>query len=352
MALPYKIKILMTITLSVLICNPAGADLMPASASAQNNGQNTMPTALPLTDAQVQKLRVLFHEKQQKNVDPETQNNIAAVLPAAPAQIRALQHQNNAVNQAIQGPRIHSWQLANTVRTINLADNTAPPLLHVVQGYGTNISFVGANGKAWPIEAAVPGDSDFINVDQSTPKNPLNSTVLVNKAGATTNITYYLKGRVKPVVLFFRTSNDPATGLDASVSIIVNGNPPGTAPLTVRNVGGVSDAVLNALDSAPGSRWQAVPLANQHLPVDIRYWISPGHRHVIVRLTSGVLVSPNWLSQASNVDGTVTAYEFNYVPLMFLVDSNDGQSFQVRVREATQTLAGRNTSNLEEGENA
>jgi hypothetical protein len=128
------------------------------------------------------------------------------------------------------------------------------------------------------------------------------------------------------------------------VNVSINGLTPGSSPLAVKNVGAVSDALLNAVNNAPGSQWIPVELENNNLPVGLKMWTSSDHQRSIIRVTSGQLVSPDWRSQASNPDNTVTAYSFNYVPLMLLVNSNDGQNFQVRVKEAVETLAGNEPS--------
>lgn len=297
---------------------------------------NTAPTSLTLTPSQMQKLSQLFKND---HVDPTTQAAIQSVLPNTPQQIQALKQQKAAVDQAIQPNPIQASQLMTTVRSINLLNNAPPPLLHLVQNYATSISFLGENGKPWPIENAVPG-SDAIILGQPIKNDPFNASIIVQAPFISTNITFYLKGRIKPVVLFVHTATDPKEGLDSSVSVTLDSNPPGTDPLPVKNVGAVSDALLNAVDYAPGSNWQSVKLNNANLPLGLKMWTSPDNKQAIVRVTSGELMSPDWSSQASNPDNTVTAYAFNYVPLMLLVNSNEGQTFQVSVSQAVETLAG------------
>ncbi len=310
---------------------PANSTAVPAPTAI-----NKAPTSLTLTSSQMQKLSQLF---KQDRVDPTTQAAIQSVLPNTPQQIQALKQQKAAVDQALQPMPIQVTQLRNTVRAINLLNNAPPPLLHLVQNYATSISFLGENGKPWPIENAVPG-SEAILLGQPIKNDPFNASILVQTPFVSTNITFYLKGRVKPVVLFVHTATNLNEGLDSSVSVTLDGNPPGTDPLPVKNVGAVSDALLNTVDYAPGSNWQPVKLSNNNLPLGLKMWTSPDNKQAIVRVSSGVLMSPDWSSQASNPDNTVMAYAFNYVPLMLLVNSNDGQTFQVSVKQAVQTLAG------------
>jgi len=287
-------------------------------------------------------LALANHANGQQSQGNQTQDQVVnRVLPNSPGQIRELRARNQAIQKAMQSSPINPSQIASTVRNINLTDSAPPPLLHLVKGYTTNISFVGANGRSWPIVSFVPGGSAIAG-DQSSKDDPYNSSLIVKKAWVSSNVTYYLKGRVRPITLYVYTSTNTARGLDGNVTVKLDGIPPGTSPLPVQNVTAVSNALLNALDHAPGSNWTQVKLNNTNIPVGIHYWISPNHKQAIVRLSSGTLVMPSWGSQASSPDNTMTAYEFNYVPLMLWVDSDGGQSFQVRVNDATSLIAGGN----------
>jgi len=274
---------------------------------------------------------------------PNTAQNqaIDRVLPVSPNQVRALKQKEAAINQAMQSQPISNRQLRSTVRTINLTDSAPPPLLHVVSGYTTNVSFMGANGSPWPILSGVAGGA-AIAVIQPSKEDPYNASIVVNQPWVSTNVSFYLKGRVRPVTLYLYTAGDTKRGLDGNVTIKIDGLPPGSSPNPIKNVTAVSDALLNSLSHAPGSNWENVKLASQNIPVGIHYWISPNHKTAIIRLSSGTLVMPGWGSQASSPDNTTTSYEFNTIPLMLWVDSSDGQSFQLRVNDATQLIAGGN----------
>lgn len=263
------------------------------------------------------------------------------VLPVSPHQVRTLQQKEAAINQAMQSQPISPRQLRSTVRTLNLTDDAPPPLLHVVTGYTTNVSFMGANGRPWSILSGVAGGA-AIAVIQPSKADPYNASIVVNQPWVSTNVSFYLKGRVRPVILYLYTAGDTQQGLDGNVTIKTDGLPPGTAPNPIKNVTAVSDALLNALSHAPGSQWEPVQLADHNIPVGIHYWISPNHQTAIIRLSSGTLVMPTWGSQASSPDNTTTVYAFNNIPLMLWVDSDDGQSFQLRVKDATQLIAGGN----------
>lgn len=320
----------------------SSSDIM---STASENGSNantlsSLSSTFALSAQQEKKLDQLFKNDK---VDNTTTAAISKVLPLSPDQVEAFKKRNAAVAFAQEPDPISLSQLQGTIRSINLLNNSTPPLIHLVQNYATNISFVGENGQAWPIADIVPG-SDAITASPSYKTDPYNSTIIVMKPWISTNVTYYLKGRVKPIVLFIHTALDTKQGLDASVTVSVNGLSPGTSPLPIKNVGAVSDSLLNAVNNAPGNQWQPVPLDNNNLPVGLKMWTSPDRKSAIVRVTSGQLVSPDWQSQASNPDNTVTAYSFKYVPLMLLVNSNDGQNFQVRMKQAIETLAGNEPS--------
>ena len=263
------------------------------------------------------------------------------VFPVTPGQVRALKQKDEAINQAMQSLPMNQGQLRSTVRTINLTDSAAPPLLHAVTGYTTNVSFMGANGSPWPILSGVSGGA-AIELIQPSKEDPYNASIIVNEPWVSTNVSFYLKGRVRPVTLYLYTAGDTRKGLDGNVTIKIDGLPPGTSPNPIKNVTAVSDALLNSLSHAPGSNWESVKLASNNIPVGIHFWISPSHKEAIIRLSSGTLVMPEWGSQASSPDNTTTAYEFNYVPLMLWVNSDDGQNFQLRVNDATQLIAGGN----------
>lgn len=350
-AIPVNPKTTNPITGQPLVNNSKTTINLSSPSNALNNSVNsnlnsnanaqTFSSPLTLTPQQTERLSLLFKNDR---IDNTSQAAIKAVIPNSPQQIEALKQLYNQGDIASQPEPIPNSQLRYTVRTINLMRNPIPPMLHLVVNYASNISFMGQNGKPWPIAGIVPGNKDAIEVDESVKKDPYNSTVTVKTPWVSTNITYYLQGRVKPIVLFIHTAADTSQGLDSSVNITLNGIAPGTSPLAIKNVGVVSDALLNAVNNAPGSQWQTVALDSENLPVGLQMWTSPDHQRAIVRISSGQLISPEWASEASNPDNTVTAYSFNYVPLMLLANSNDGQSFQVSIKQAMQTLAGQESN--------
>ena len=189
---------------------------------------------------------------------------INRVLPVSPNQVRALKQKETAINQAMQSGPISSRQLRSTVRTINLTDSAPPPLLHVVSEYTTNVSFMGANGSPWPILSGVAGGA-AIAVIQPSKEDPYNASLVVNQPWVSTNVSFYLKGRVRPVTLYLYTAGDTKRGLDGNVTIKIDGLPPGTSPNPIKNVTAVSDALLNSLSHAPGSNWESVKLASQNI---------------------------------------------------------------------------------------
>jgi len=261
------------------------------------------------------------------------------VLPVSPSQVVALKQKNEAINKALQAPAINPSQLHLTVRTINLTDSAPPPLLHVVTGYTTNISFIGINGKSWPITNGLSG-GDAVSIIQPSKSNPYNASLVVNKPWVSTNVSFYLKGRITPVTLYLLTAGNTRQGLDGDVTVKIDGVPPGTSPNPIKNVTAVSNALLNSLTFSPGANWKRVKLDDTNIPVGIRYWISPNHKQAILRLSNGTLLMPSWGSQASTPDNRTTSYEFNDVPLMLWVDSSDGSSFQLRVSNPTALIAG------------
>ncbi len=263
------------------------------------------------------------------------------VIPISPNQVRALKEKVTAINQAKQSQPITNRQIRASVRTINLMDDAPPPLLHVVSGYTTTVSFMGVNGRPWAILSGISGGA-AIQIKQPSKENPYSVSLIVNIPWVSTSVSFYLKGRVRPVTLYLYTADDTRAGLDGNVTVKIEGLPPGTSPNPIKNVAAVSDALLNALSHAPGSEWERVALTDHNIPVSIHYWISPNHKRAIIRLSGGQLLMPEWGSQATSPDNTTTAYAFNYVPLMLWVNSDDGQSFQLRVNDPTALIAGGN----------
>lgn len=334
-----RISYLLNATLSAALASAAFADV-PTSAVAQPTTQPVAPTLtpLPLSAQQIAQLRH-FAQIPAPSANPATQAAMNAVLPASPTEATELRARTQALDKALAIPTIPQALLAKTVRQINTVKNTVPPLLHLVYGYDTSLTFVGENGKPWPIRGVKVGNEAVVTADQPTKGNVLNVTLHPQSPWNATNIKVFLADRVEPATLYLQTAGDFSQGLDASITLRLSGLPAGTQPLAMSQVGAVDDSLLNAVNLAPGQDWQIVTLDNANLPFEIRMWRSSHQEQTIVRVSAATLLSPEWQSQASNPDGTTTAYQFQGMPLTLLVNDNQGNSYKVSVKDLVSTMA-------------
>jgi Putative outer membrane core complex of type IVb secretion/Toxin co-regulated pilus biosynthesis protein Q len=267
------------------------------------------------------------------------------LLPISPQEISDYR----AARQQVEKATVENGapeNLARTVRTVDMTDGT-PRSITLVSHYSTTLMLIGENGSPWPITQAIaPGDT-IVQVTQPTGRTT--SVVLtVKQPWMKTNLTVYLEGRAEPVVLFLQTSADPVDGLDTKVAVLVNGNPPGTAPAPVKNVAGIDSYMLNAVHFAPGDGWTAFKVeGDQQLPFKMSAWTDAAGKAAIVRLQGATLLSPAWDAQVSNADGDVRAYRYAERPLTFLVSDTDGVTYRVRGSAITEALAGRAKQHLD-----
>lgn len=270
------------------------------------------------------------------------------VYPLSPEQIRQIREAREQTQKAItEKPDVTGSARANAVRFVDLTQGAAPEKLRLVLNYTSTIMFVGENGAPWPIETITTGNDALLSITQPEQRNT-SAMLTPKKPWAPTNITAMLEGRVAPVTVFANVHSDPVDGLDAVVTIRVDGIPPGTEPLPIKTAGVVDDALQNAIHFAPGKNWKRLPIKDDKLPLKMNVWTSPNGKRAIVRLAGGGMRFPTWDAQANSVDNTVHVYRFNHVPLMFLVADRDGVGYQVRVEGSTSLLA--NSDGSSEGE--
>jgi hypothetical protein len=263
--------------------------------------------------------------------------------PLTPSEIKVFKKHNAAVQAAMSVQGLPSNETGNTIRVFRVGSGESPPTITLVSGYATNISFVGQNGAAWPIISIMPGDNNIISVSKPGKDAVDNANLFVKRPYANTNFFAYLKGRSEPILVYVKTKGDSASGLSANVVFHVNGTPPGTLPLPVKNVSGVSNALLNATNYSPGPSWVPVSIkSSETYPFQISVWHSPDGQDTIVRIENGNLISPSYVAESKA--GNVSAYEFNYAPLLYTISDNSGSLYTVALQNVTGQLASQDAS--------
>lgn len=267
-------------------------------------------------------------------------DNAASRYPMSPDEIRALRHQFDEVEKAKQRPAPKADVRRRTIHTIDLTAGPTEELATVAMGYATTVIAVGENGKPWPIQTVIPGNSAALEATLLTEKAATSAVLHAKHPWVSSNITLGLTSKAEPVVLFVRTVGDPAEGQDSIIRVRVPGNPPGTQPLPVPNVGVVDDALANTLVWSPGASWIPVKLTSKHLPFRVNLWTSPDHKRYILRMTNGAkLHSPSWVAQERSSDGQINVFEFAEKPILLVAVAQYGTLHHLSTENPVATLA-------------
>lgn len=131
------------------------------------------------------------------------EQNEDAVTPMTPEQLGAL-IQSLETTEAVSSLHRPPQQM-QTADTLDL-NAAQPPVLRVVQGYGSSITFTDRTGKIWPITARQGFNKNLFDVEISTvsgDKDDLPTVLTVQAlAGAgASNLVVVLKGLETPVIL-------------------------------------------------------------------------------------------------------------------------------------------------------
>jgi len=212
-------------------------------------------------------------------------------------------------------------------------------------GYITNLMVVGENGAPWPIRRATTGDQHIV-MPEIVEGNSTSLELNPQTPWVTTNLHVYLAGRNDSIKLYTRVSADPADGLRDSIKIVVDGVPPGSAPLLQPNRVAVDSQLMNALGQSPGRNWVELRVADaDRYPFRLSYWMAPGGKDAIVRLRNAQMVGPDWAAETRDPDGATRVYRYEKpVPLMLRIRDAAGLEHQVRLDNPADLLAGRNSS--------
>ena len=98
-------------------------------------------------------------------------NNAASpISPMSPDEIRTLRHQFDEVEKAKQRPAPKADVRRRTIHTIDLTAGPTEEMATVAIGYATTVIAVGENGKPWPIQTVIPGNSAALEATLLTKK--------------------------------------------------------------------------------------------------------------------------------------------------------------------------------------
>lgn len=240
-----------------------------------------------------------------------------AMLPMTPAQIqrlRALFNQTQAAAAATPGtpprPTISS-------QYVKLEPGATPIVVRLAQGYVTTVAFVDSTGQPWPVDNYDIGNPQSFNIQWDKKSNLLmiQATALYSVG----NLAVQLQGLSTPVMV---TLISGQKAVDYRIDLRVPGNGPNAKALLGRALPDSADpTLLNILEGV-------APQGSTTLKVSggpAQAWYSANHLYLRTRLT---LISPAWIATMSSPDG-MKAYEMPKTSL--ILGFQDGQSIQLKV---------------------
>jgi intracellular multiplication protein IcmK len=268
---------------------PAEADpAVVAAARDQAFDQLTMNT-LPMTPAQIQKLRNLFADS----------NRAATTAPGG-----------------VPPKPVSSTQ------TVSLDPGATPPIIRPYQGYVTSLVFLDSTGAPWPIQAYDIGNPGAFNVQWDRVSNTL---MVQSQALYTTgNLVVQLKNLNTPISISL-VPGQPI--VDYRVDMRIQG----LGPNAKSNVSGASlpaaanNDLLNVLDGVPPAKVRPLTIPGS----TSQAWISEDKNGAMYLRTHYTLLSPAWIAAMSSADG-MNAYQLPKVPSV-LVSDNEGKIFNLRI---------------------
>lgn len=240
--------------------------------------------ALPLTPAQIHRLKQLFHNSQ-----------YAAAAPAGvPPQPMA------------------------TSMLVNLAPGATPPVVRLAQGFVSSLVFLDSTGAPWPIASYDIGNPSAFNIQW----NKKDNTLLVQATSPYTygNLAVRLRDLNTPVMITL-IPGQQVVDYRADLRIQGLGPDANPTPNSSNLPSPVSQILLSVLDGVPpdGSKSLIIPGGAGEA------WTKNDKIYLRTRYT---VLSPAWLATMSSPDG-MKAYELQTTPMILV--SEDGQAVQLRI---------------------
>jgi intracellular multiplication protein IcmK len=311
---PFTLKTLCLVSAVVALSSPALAQQSPeragnaATPSARND---VVESAIPLTPGMIRDLGRRIGDN--KRAEEEVNTEIASPL-------------SRRVN-------------------VSFAPGESTPIVRIVKGYPTALSFFDRTGQPWPIEwdtnSNPAGSNGNCNQGPAGGGGPAvasagfyvctpvaGSNVLQVAAGSLQprgGLLVTLKGAPKPIS-FMLVAGGGRYDADLTVQVAERG-PNAKGPASGPVAPDTASPFLTAmLDGAPPA--EAVPLAVAGVsPDDLRAW-KVGDR--VVLRTRFALISPEWLASETG-EGGVTVYSLPVTPIVLL--SEDGRTISASLSE-------------------
>lgn len=220
-----------------------------------------------------------------------------SMLPMSPAQIRRLRELFSEIQQSsAEVPGIPPRPTSTSV-IINLAPGAVPPVVRLSGGFVTSLVFLDATGAAWPIQAYDIGDPKSFNIQWDKKGNTLLIQAMnFYKQG---NLAVMLKDLNTPIMV---TLLPGQRAVDYRVDMQVPRMGPNAEPAMNGLPNAANPELLNVLNGMPPHHGQALKVTGG----DCQAWVSEGKLFLRTPLT---VISPSWVSMMSGPDGAMHAYE-------------------------------------------
>lgn len=290
---------------------------LPAAPTAASDMQQAAPiTANPVTGAQSNPGGTVSQaDLSEAAFNSVTQN----ILPMTPAQIQRLRQLFNQTQySAATMPGIPPRPVATSL-FVDLSPGSTPPVIRLGQGFVTSILFLDSTGAPWPIEAYDIGNPSAFNIVW----NKTDNTLMIQAITLYTygNMAVRLQGLNTPVML---TLVPGQKAIDYRVDLRMPGYGPNAAPVIGLPVS-ANPELLGILDGIPPAGSKAVKIEGG----TAQAWVLGDRLFVRTRFT---VLSPAWVATMSSGDGT-KAYEIPKPSMQdpVLLASQNGKIVQLKI---------------------
>lgn len=245
------------------------------------------------------------------------QSTAKQLLPLSPAQIHRLRQLYDQSQYAAAAEPGVPPQPSATSRFVSLAPGATPPVIRLAAGFITSLVFLDSTGQAWPIDSYDLGNPAAFDIQWNKKDNVL--MVQAKSYYTYGNLAVRLKSKETPVMI---TLIPGQQSVDYRVDLRIQGlGPNASAPIGDSLPSQPNPELLNVLDGVP-------PTGSQHLNVtggEADAWIVGDKMFIRTRLT---ILSPSWTATMQSADGT-RAYEIQKTPLILV--SEHGKVMQLKV---------------------
>jgi intracellular multiplication protein IcmK len=309
---------------------PDGPPLVGAPNQVQNNANALNPGVLPPSANGNFPISALPPAMRQQISDNAFDEAMQDLIPTTPAQIRRFRGVQDETQRALLEPIRPQPKRVFRSEQITLDAGKAPPVLRVVTGRASALTFRDSTGAPWPVEVVYPGSATAFSVEPfGTDSSMLGISPLQNVINS--NMIVRLRGLPTPVVVEIETTENEIDGrLDLHV---LNRGPNARASIVegVRGLEPGSAAIIAFLDGVPPNGSQRVDVSG-FTPRDTAAWLYGGSLYI---RTSAQVLSPAAISTVRSADDRVAVYEMPEVPIVLL--STDGQMGSLRLQQRTNS---------------